>query len=352
MENKTLIIGGGLAGLTVALELIDNKEDILVIDRGENYSSRIAAGLINPIVFRRMAQSWRVNEYLPFAEKYYKKLEDIFESSYYHNIPIRRAFAHKQEEDLWLEKEKLESYSPYIQKLTKEDKENDSVINTYGSGKVTSSAYVDTNKLLSDIHNYLIKQGNLIYEKTDYNAFNPEESTYKQTKYKRIIFCEGYHMLENPWFNYLPLQATKGETLTIQSSEITEKESLNRKCFILPIGKQLFKVGATYVWDDTSLCTTEKAKAELESHIQSLTTATYVIKKQEAGIRPTVVDRRPLIGSHPTYKNLFIFNGLGTKGYLMAPLLSKEFISHMLKNTSLNKEVNIDRFAKKFTNTH
>jgi glycine/D-amino acid oxidase-like deaminating enzyme len=72
------------------------------------------------------------------------------------------------------------------------------------------------------------------------------------------------------------------------------------------------------------------------------------VLQQVAGIRPTVPDRRPILGRHPIYSNLSLFNGLGTKGYMMAPLLSKEMCLYLLENKSLHKEVVIDRFSSLF----
>ena len=43
-------------------------------------------------------------------------------------------------------------------------------------------------------------------------------------------------------------------------------------------------------------------------------------------------------------KNYHIFNGLGTKGYLLAPKLAEEFVDYLLNGTALLEEMNIKRF--------
>jgi glycine/D-amino acid oxidase-like deaminating enzyme len=63
-------------------------------------------------------------------------------------------------------------------------------------------------------------------------------------------------------------------------------------------------------------------------------------------MRPTVADRRPIMGAHPEHKGLFIFNGLGTKGYMLAPLLSFEMAEFMVEGTPLHKEVVFSRVYK------
>ena len=70
------------------------------------------------------------------------------------------------------------------------------------------------------------------------------------------------------------------------------------------------------------------------------------LKSQIAGVRPTVYDRRPVMGEHPNHKGIFIFNGLGTKGYLMAPLLSEEMADFIISRKELHREVKLSRFYK------
>jgi glycine/D-amino acid oxidase-like deaminating enzyme len=42
-----------------------------------------------------------------------------------------------------------------------------------------------------------------------------------------------------------------------------------------------------------------------------------------AGVRPTVKDRRPLVGTHAEYSAIHILNGLGTRGVMLGPSMAK-----------------------------
>ena len=345
--KKILIVGAGIAGIALARNLDKRQIPFEVIDAGVNYSSRIAAGLINPMVFRRMAKSWRVDEFLPVAKQFYGDASEAFGRTYFHPIPIRRAFAHQQEVDFWVKKQELEEYKTYLKPLTEDDHNNQDVVNTFGTGQVLNAAYVATKHLLDDTFTWLKESNRLHIEQVTYQDIDPELGTFKGVSYSHIIFCEGYHGLENPWFNYLPLQATKGETLSITSNEISKGESLNRKCFVLPTGENTYKVGATYSWDNPTLNTTTEAKEELITQLQQLTNGQFEVVDQEAGVRPTVLDRRPLMGQHPNHSQLYIFNGLGTKGYLMAPLLAEEMVDFVISNKPLDREIDIQRYHKR-----
>ncbi|MBK6953743.1 MAG: hypothetical protein IPH24_17340 [Crocinitomicaceae bacterium] len=43
-------------------------------DAGKNYSTRVAAGIVNPIVFKRFTKSWNADLLMPYAEDFYQKL--------------------------------------------------------------------------------------------------------------------------------------------------------------------------------------------------------------------------------------------------------------------------------------
>jgi hypothetical protein len=47
---------------------------------------------------------------------------------------------------------------------------------------------------------------------------------------------------------------------------------------------------------------------------------------------------------HPFYKNIGIFNGMGTKGCSLAPFFAEQFTSHILQQTAIDIEASIDRF--------
>jgi glycine/D-amino acid oxidase-like deaminating enzyme len=348
MKQNILIVGGGIAGLTMAHEILNKNVSLTLIDSGQNYGSRVAAGQINPLVFRRMTKSWRLDEFLPAALLYYQELEDKVGIPIIVPSTIRRLFAHEQEKELWLKKQDLLEFQPYMDKLTIEDMEFDKALNTFGSGRVKQSFYVHSENFLSSALTVLRKQPNFHYIKDtfDYSELNPEKGEFQEKEYGKIIFCEGFQNKSNPWFNHIKIDPTKGQLLTVKSTEMYSAESLNRKCFVLPTDSSTFKVGSTYEWHNDTTNTTEDARIEIEEHLKSLVSESFEVIEQRAGIRPTTYDRRPILGTHPQFSKLAIFNGLGAKGYLIAPLLAKEFTDYLFESKSLDKEVELTRYYK------
>ena len=343
--KNVLIIGAGLSGLSVAVHLIRKNCAVTVIDNEINHSSAIAAGMINPLVFRRMTKSWRVDEFMPFLKSFYQSLEKETKCSFLHPITIRRMFSTQQERELWLDRQETNEYSNFMHVLSSEDDLYSEAINNFGSGRVKNSSYVDTKIFLESLKKYVGEKGKLISKEFSYS--NLDELKYNDDKYDEIVFCEGYLGVDNPWFGDLPLDQTKGETLTITSSEIPENESLNRKCFVLPLGNNTFKVGSTYVWNTPDTNPTEAGKATILENLSYLTKAKFSVTDQGAGVRPTTKDRRPLIGTHLTHSNYHIFNGLGAKGYMIAPFLSAAFVDYLIEGKDLDAEIDIKRIYNK-----
>ncbi|WP_445724289.1 NAD(P)/FAD-dependent oxidoreductase, partial [Flavobacterium sp.] len=117
--------------------------------------------------------------------------------------------------------------------------------------------------------------------------------------------------------------------------------------FILPIGNDLYKVGATYDWSDKSNTPTEAGKDELISKLKEIISCDFEIVNHFAGVRPTVKDRRPLVGTHPTYKQIHVLNGLGTRGVMLGPYLANQLFQHIENKVPLEKEIDIIRCYKK-----
>lgn len=342
---KALIIGGGVAGTSLAHHLKDEGVETTLVDNGNNQSSRVAGGILNPLVFRRMTLSWRAGEFIPYAHDFYAQLERKLGVKFHFPLRIRRLFASEQEAGYWEKKQHLPEYQPFMHPLEQEDKEFPSPLNTHGTGRVLNASYVEAGIFYNAQLNWLEEQGSLLRESVDYSEINPHDSTYKGVFYDFIVFCQGKDGVHNPWFGYLPLQQTKGELLTVHAPTLSQEESLNRKCFTLPSGEGKFKVGSTYQWDTDNVEITPEARATICEHLASVMQEPYEVIDQVAGVRPTVTDRRPLIGRHSQFNNLVIANGLGTKGYILAPMITKELTDHLLRGTALHPESDIARFG-------
>lgn len=342
---QVLVVGAGLAGCCTTHHLLHAGASVTLLDNGANASSAVAAGIINPVVFRRTTLSWRVNELIDFGYPFYEQLEQQLNASFFRKVPIRRLFAHTQERETWEKKQSNPDYFRFLKPLSDEDHSFPSEQNTFGTGLVHETASVNSKPFLDANHRFFQEHGILQSGQFDYAQLDPETGTYKGISYDFIVFCEGKDGLYNPWFDHLPLSQTKGELLTIRLQSVAAEESLNRKCFLMPQPDGTFKTGSTYVWKTDDTTPTEEGKQQILTNLQSITSEVPEILLHEAGVRPTVSDRRPLLGKHAQFPKLAIVNGLGTKGYMIAPLITLEFTEHLLHGKPLDPETDIARFA-------
>lgn len=89
-----LIIGQGLAGSALAMQMLARGWRILVINRSDAASpSQIAAGLFNPVTGKMFAKTWMVDELFPFLHQYYREVEQLTGVHFYYPMPIYVPFA-------------------------------------------------------------------------------------------------------------------------------------------------------------------------------------------------------------------------------------------------------------------
>jgi glycine/D-amino acid oxidase-like deaminating enzyme len=138
---------------------------------------------------------------------------------------------------------------------------------------------------------------------------------------------------------------TKGELLTIHAPDLKINFVLKGSVFIIPLENDLYLVGSTYDWDDTSHNITVKAKETLLEKLNTIITCSFKLVNQVAGIRPTVKDRRPLVGRHPIYKDVYVLNGLGTRGVMIGPYVAKQLYYFIENDIALEKDIDINRFS-------
>ncbi|HBW86869.1 MAG TPA: hypothetical protein DEF82_09065 [Crocinitomicaceae bacterium] len=345
MKKNILIIGAGLAGLSLAYHLKKKGHSVLLLDKGENFSSTIAAGMVNPMVFRRMNKSWRLDEFMPTAIEFYKELELQLNVKFYHPISIYRCFSSLQEKTWWNEKSAEPEYSNYLGETLSENQLTEEIKSEFGTGIVKQAFWINAALFVQTLQHYFSSNKELIYQEFDLEKFDPVNKIYNNKSFDDIVFCVGYAQHKLPFFENVPIQQTKGQLMTIKTIGLSNDYSLNRKCFVIPVGENIFKVGATYEWhNDTTHCTSE-GLIEIKEKLAHLYTGSYDLVKQEAGIRPTVSDRRPVLGKSHEYNHIFLFNGLGTKGYMMAPLLANEMADLILEGKEPPLEYNSLRFS-------
>lgn len=349
MEMKVdfLIVGGGLAGVSFASQCLKNNSTFLLIDNDKNKSSRVAAGVYNPVVLKRLNPAWHAKIQMQFWDEHYKNIRKYTNKDFDYPIGVFRRLYNVEEQNNWFHASDDPKLSEFL--LTPlHEKSYHGIDSPYGFGRVSSSGYIDINSLLDDFFAFLKSQQLYLLEEFDYEDLY-ETSTdvvYKNISASHVVFAEGFGLKNNPWFNQLPMAGSKGETLTVEIKGLVLPGIVKAGVFILPQGNDKFRVGATYNGDDLSYDTTIEGRNILENELKQFLKLPYKVVEQNAGIRPTTADRKPFVGTHPKHKRYHILNGLGTRGVMLGPYAADQLYKNLRYGTEIHPEADIQRFKK------
>ncbi len=332
-----LIIGQGLAGSLLAWELLQRGCKIMVIDNGLENATQVAAGLINPVTGMRLVKTADVEHLLPCALRCYEQLSQLFKQDFYIAKPMLRllnnelllANAHKRLAD--------PAYDGYVK----------TIINNPAPPYLEQqqTGYLQTRLLLSCLKQYFIERGCYHQSVLNYQDLQLQPTlSWQEISFKKILFCEGHHATQNPWFSWLPFQLVKGEILTLQHQSQLPDVIYNFGDWLIPLDKQRLRLGASFDREHLNTQPTLHAKNTLLKALKlspiNLDQATVI--DHQANIRPCTLDKQPFIGEHPQLSQLAIFNGFGAKGSLQIPKLCKLFADALLNQTPYPSS--IDRY--------
>jgi glycine oxidase len=350
MNCDFLIIGHGLAGAILARTLRLRGHRVLVLDQPKpDSASNVAAGLINPIAGKRFAKSWQVDLFLPAARKFYQQLEADLQEQIFFPAPIIKLFSSPEEQNNWMAK----SVDPGLESLVETPPPGqlpytgEGVRQEYGGIVVRQGGNVEVRRMLELLADDLKKAAALQEERFEGEKLEIEKDfvRYGNIRASHVLFCEGYQAAHHPFFNWLPFSLNKGEVIDVTVDNLNPQCIYNKGVYVLPVrGGRGLRVGATYDWRQINEACTAAARAELTQKLKQVIRGQFMVQAQYAGIRPAVRDRRPLIGTHPEKPRVHIFNGLGSKGVLMAPYLAAHFTEVLEGTGQLQREVNISRY--------
>jgi hypothetical protein len=346
-----LIVGNGLAGISFAEIALQNNKSVFVFDNNSQPSSRVAGGLYNPVVLKRFSEVWKAKEQIDFAFPLYHNIQTKLDVVFDFEMPILRKLFSIEEQNNWFQAADKPNLAPFLDsKLVTNSYE--SIASPFHYGKVNHTGYLEISILIGAYSNYLKSLNSFSDDAFVYDEIEFLDGfiQYKNIKARHIIFAEGFGLHANPYFNDLPLDGTKGELLIIKAPKLQLDVVVKSSVFILPIGNDLYKVGATYDWSDKTNKPTEAGKQELVEKLSELISCDFEIIKHFAGVRPTVKDRRPLVGTHPIHSQLHVLNGLGTRGVMLGPYLANQLFQHIENSIPLEKEIDITRCYKKNRN--
>jgi len=336
MSGRVLIVGQGLAGTALGLELETAGIPFLIVSEGHaRAASRVAAGLVNPIAGQRFVQAWRVEELLPFAEQWYRAAGVRLGGELWHPLRLRRLFA--TETEAARAARKLASGE-----LASFATAREGGVDIHGAAWVDLPALLEAAAARWNACGWL-RVGPVAREELQASAAGV---TWRGETFAAAILCTGAGALAREWFSELSFEAAKGEIVHVRGAALASDEAVSRGTWVLPDGGRGARVGATYEPGVEDHRPSAAAREKLLADARTLVRGELEFVEQRAGVRLSLPDRFPAIGWRGAPRVGF-FGALGSKGTLFAPWLARAWGAELTHGGERWPEaVNIARFRR------
>lgn len=342
-EIDYIVVGDGYAALFFAHQLLKENKQFIIFSEGKKSASQISAGVINPVVLKRFTSFWLAKEQITTLNQTLLEIKQYTGKNYLVKHPIQRIFHDEEERELWKVKMKEEALKDFLHPVFEELYV---VKNPFSSGRVNHSARLDVKSFFDDMLNYFYRNEYLFEEKFDYRLLDTKKKQYKGIKFKHIVFAEGIAVKNNPYFQYIPVNINKGHHIVVNLSTPLDVEfTIKKKHFIFPLENGKYYYGGTYDREGRGKEVDEEAKQQLIEGLSQFYPKEFLVENVNVGFRPTVADRRPILGRHPEYRDLYVFNGLGARGILNACYFSRELFDFVEGHKELMLEIDLRRFG-------
>ncbi|MFN5371048.1 MAG: NAD(P)/FAD-dependent oxidoreductase [Bacteroidia bacterium] len=347
MDLPILVVGQGIAGSVLALAFTEYEIPFLAVEQhGISRSSSVAAGLFNPVVFKRLTEGWRAFEAVERAKAFYQNAEQITQASFLNVDGILRVHGSDDERRMWSAKRENHTWSKILGESSRDNGIMSGLHAPFGTAHIHEAGFIHPQKFLDTVKSFLSLKQQLYSRTFEHNdlRFSQEAIAWNGMQFYAVVFCEGVAIQHNPYFAAEILKPAKGEVLIIEAPDLPQRV-FNGKVYGVPIGNARFRIGATYEWDAPNAEPTQTKYDELYDQLCNLIKVPFRVIGHEAGIRPSSPNRRPFFINSAREKRVFAFNGLGTKGVLLAPMLALEIASYFRDGSMPNPEFTLQTFG-------
>lgn len=352
--DQLLIVGGGLAGAILSAEANQRGIDFKwIISEKIPPASFAAYGMCNPVHFKNKVPTWRADDMYQLSKSYFYSWHQRLSADFFQEMPVHHLVVDPSELVQWRQNVEITDLWKYTDGEVKMEILPFVQSGFTGSIRINESFFVTIPKFVQEIRALLADH--IEYSNFDQSAFTHGNDgiQYQNRSFQKIIFSEGYPGCQNPYFQQIPFNPCKGQILVVEIPGLELEEALHKKIVLVPLGNHRFICGATYEWDDLTNEPTLQGAIELKMDLEQILADTYSFKilDQKAGVRPTISDRRPVVGWHPAYPHIGILNGFGTRGLLVGPSCVMNLMNNWLQDEPILADWDVQRFKKRMLKT-
>lgn len=295
-----IIVGAGLAGTLAGLEAERRGKSFVVVDEGAGApATRAAAGLFNPLTGPRFTvdgDGW--DTLVPF----YLDLEQSLGVALLHQIPLVRPWdgAKVGPGDF---PRKAPGWTAEL------------IFSGDGGVRIEGGGWVDLPVLLDAVRTRWVETGRL----------EPRRFGLPEGRGRTVLWCGGVADFTGAVWGSVPgvagkWQAVRGDVLTVRIPGLNLEHGEVGPRFLLPLGEELYRWGATHESDVTDQGFRPEARESLEKALRDrLAGLGFAVVDHRWGVRPASRTKSPLVVAHPDEPGWTLFNGFGGRGVALVP---------------------------------
>ncbi|RMF33321.1 MAG: FAD-binding oxidoreductase [Chlorobiota bacterium] len=315
------ILGLGIAGATLAVELRNRGLRVCAFDDPERPPvSRGAAGLIAPIAGLRLGVLDEWHQWWDHASAFYGSMQ-AFEP-----LACYRLLYGEDERTYWQRKRQRRTEENLAYEGTLPDLIADCISRPSGIVAIRTAARVDVVRVLETVARILDAEGMLSHRCVREDEISPCSAGWcvAGVECAHVVFCQGPALAISARFGWLPRMFARGQRVAgaLEHPIAPEPVWLSIRGKSLLLEGRSFSFGSTFDWETTAPIVTEESTEHLRRQLEQYLRVPFRIEHAWAGIRPIIADLKPVLGEHPEYRRWWLFNGLGSRGLLLAPRLA------------------------------
>lgn len=310
------IVGQGLAGCCLGWHLRWAGADFRGLDDArKGAASPVAAGLLNPVTGKNFEPSWRIGDFLPEAVEFYGKVGAEIGKQLWFPLSVVRLVSEKEWRKVSGKLERPE-VEPWVEGVEENVDGWRAAVTLRGGGRVDVKGFCEGSRGKFEMGNSEL--GNV-----------------------GVVRCEGaFGLMKGAMGEH---RCAKGEILTVRiPGGDASRILIGGGGWLVPLGDGVFKVGATYEWNELDGEPTEAGRLRVTEILSRLGVGEWDLVAHEAGIRPIVRRSMPLIGRLPD--GSVGFNGLGSKGSLYAPGVARRLVEWMIEGREIEEDLDVARW--------
>ena len=357
----TIIIGAGIAGASIAHALGQKDQSVLMIDKAgiAKGGSGAAGAFVSPKIGKASSLHALTNEAFEFSQDFYSHYcPEHFHQTGMFRIP-------QNPEDMLrfplYEKANTVAYEPY----SSEALHREGIKSPFAAFFFPEAGDCDA----VEVCEYLLKAQQIVQMDVQEIAYHQGLWSVGRYQAKNLILATGYEseLVDVRYMGISGVWGSRGDFRT----QLRLGKGMHQSMSISANTEGIVKLGATHERQVKSPQPCENSDAiMLKEMAESLVdTQTFKLQKTYCGMRAGSRDYAPLLGkiidvgamlhTYPHLKkggttalkyheNLYIYNGLGGRGFVFAPFLAKMLAENIVDQKEIDPRVNPDRLFFKW----